>query len=85
VRIAAAKRYLCAAEPAYLDQFSPASDYTLGVQGDPMAPGEIEKFLASPFAADACRVRRWDDSAKDPGAAVPPFTRFAPMLSALTR
>jgi gamma-butyrobetaine dioxygenase len=59
--------------------------YTLGVQGGPTAPGEIEKFLANPCAADACRVRRWDDSAKDPGAAVHSFAHFAPMLSALTR
>jgi gamma-butyrobetaine dioxygenase len=81
----AAKRYLCAAEPGYLARLSPASVYTLGVQGGPMASGEIEEFLASPYAAEACRVRRWDDSAKDPGAPVPLFAHFVPMLSALTR
>jgi len=81
----AAKRYLCAAEPGYADRLSPASVYTLGVQGGPMTPGEIAIFLASPYAEDACRVRRWDDDAKDPGAAVPPFTHFAPTLSALAR
>jgi len=42
-------------------------------------------FLASPYAEDSCRVRRWDDDAKDPGAAVPPFTHFALLLSALAR
>jgi gamma-butyrobetaine dioxygenase len=34
----AAKRYLCATEPAYLELLSPASVYTLGVQGGPMRP-----------------------------------------------
>jgi gamma-butyrobetaine dioxygenase len=81
----AAKRYLCAAEPGYLARLSPASVYTLGVQGGAMEPGEIAAFLASAYAEDACRVRRWDDSAKDPGAAVPPFAHFAPVLSALSR
>jgi gamma-butyrobetaine dioxygenase len=81
----AAKRYLCAVEPDYRSRLSPASVYTLGVQGGPMAPGEIEAFLASPYAEDACRVRRWDDGAKDPGVAVPPFAHFAPVLSALAR
>jgi phosphonate degradation associated HDIG domain protein len=81
----AAKRYLCAVEPGYLARLSPASVYTLGIQGGPMEAGEIAAFLASAYAEDACRVRRWDDDAKDPAAAVPPFAHFAPVLSALSR
>ena len=69
-----AKRYLCATEPGYLELLSPG----LGLhpracraarwQGD-----ELARFAASPHAADACRVRRWDDAAKDPAAPVPPL------------
>jgi gamma-butyrobetaine dioxygenase len=80
-----AKRYLCAVEPGYLGQLSPASVYTLGVQGGPMQRDELAGFEASPFAAEACQVRRWDDQAKDPDAAPPPFEHFAPLLEDLLR
>jgi gamma-butyrobetaine dioxygenase len=81
----AAKRYLCATEPGYFERLSPASVYTLGVQGGPMQADEAAEFAASPFAADACQVRRWDDEAKDPGAEVPPFGHFAGVLEGLLR
>jgi gamma-butyrobetaine dioxygenase len=80
-----AKRYLCAVEPGYLGRLSPASVYTLGVQGGPMQADELAEFLASPFAADACQVRRWDDEAKDPAALPPSFGHFAPILEELLR
>jgi gamma-butyrobetaine dioxygenase len=80
-----AKRYLCVVEPGYLARLSPASVYTLGVQGGPMAADEIAAFGARPFAQEACRVRRWDDDAKDPGASTPPFSHFAEVLTALAR
>ena len=78
-----AKRYLCAVEPGYLDRLSPASVYTLGVQGGPMQGDELAEFEARPFAADACQVRRWDDAAKNPDALPPSFGHFAPILEAL--
>ena len=78
-----AKRYLCATEPGYLDRLSPASVYTLGVQGGPMQGDELAAFEASPFAAAACQVRRWDDEAKDPDAPAPSFRHFVPVLEAL--
>jgi gamma-butyrobetaine dioxygenase len=79
----AAKRYLCATEPGYADRLSPASVYTLRVQGGPMSQAECERFAASPYAAGACRLRRWDDAAKDPDAATPPFARYRPLLARL--
>jgi gamma-butyrobetaine dioxygenase len=79
----AAKRFLCAVEPGYFELLSPASVYTLGVQGGPMAGDELAAFEANPFARDACQVRRWDDEAKDPAAPTPPFERFVPVLTAL--
>src|SRR6202042_1447751 len=69
----AAKRYLCAVEPGYADTLSPASVYTLSVQGGPMSEAEAAAFAAGPYAAGAVAVRRWDDAAKDPGADVPEF------------
>ena len=62
----AAKRYLCAVEPAYYEQLAKASKYTMGVQGGPMAAEEVAAFEGLPYAADAVRLRRWDDLGKDP-------------------
>jgi phosphonate degradation associated HDIG domain protein len=80
-----AKRYLCAVEPGYLGKLSSASVYTLGVQGGPMTDVAAAEFAARPFAADACRVRRWDDDAKDPDAPTPAFSHFVPVLAGLLR
>jgi gamma-butyrobetaine dioxygenase len=81
----AAKRYLCAVEPAYAKTLSPASVYTLGVQGGPMDEEAAAGFAASPYAQAACRLRRWDDAAKDPGAQLPSFEDFRPLLAGLVR
>lgn len=81
----AAKRYLVAAEPAYAATLSPASVYTLGVQGGPMTRAEMASFEATPYAEAAIRVRRWDDAAKDPAATTPGFDHFRPVLTSLVR
>jgi phosphonate degradation associated HDIG domain protein len=79
----AAKRYLCAAEPAYFGQLSEASVYTLAVQGGPMSDAEAREFEREPHAAAAIAVRRWDDQAKDPSAATPGFPHFRALLGGL--
>ena len=79
----AAKRYLCAVEPDHLARLSPASVHTLAVQGGPMTPAQAADFAAHPYAADAVRLRRWDDAAKDPDARTPGFGHFRPLLAAL--
>ena len=79
----AAKRYLCAAEPAYFGQLSEASVYTLSVQGGPMSDAQAREFEREPYAADAIAVRRWDDQAKDPQAAAPGFPHYRALLSGL--
>jgi gamma-butyrobetaine dioxygenase len=79
----AAKRYLCAAEPGYFAKLSQASVYTLSVQGGPMTEEQARAFAEAPFAADAIAVRRWDDLAKDPDAAVPGFQHYRPLLEGL--
>jgi len=62
----AAKRYLCADEPGYLDGLSPSSRHSLMLQGGPMSKAEAAEFGAAPYADDAVRLRRWDDRGKDP-------------------
>jgi gamma-butyrobetaine dioxygenase len=81
----AAKRYLCATEPDYMAALSPASVYTLGVQGGPMRGAELAEFEAQRHAAAAIRVRRWDDKAKEPEVEPPPFSHFEHVLRALAR
>jgi gamma-butyrobetaine dioxygenase len=79
----AAKRYLCAVEPDYLGLLSPASVYTLSVQGGPMGDAEARAFESSPYAQDAVAVRRWDDQAKDPAVHARSFDEFRPLLDRL--
>jgi gamma-butyrobetaine dioxygenase len=81
----AAKRYLCAVEPGYLAALSPASAYTLGVQGGPMDAAQRAGFEAHPQAGAALRLRRWDDEAKDPAASPPAFGYYKPLLRRLLR
>jgi gamma-butyrobetaine dioxygenase len=81
----AAKRYLCTAVPGYLEMLSPASVYTLSLQGGPMTAAAAAEFAAGPYAAAATAVRRWDDAAKDPAADVPGFGWYRPLLDGLLR
>ncbi len=79
----AAKRYLCATDPAYLARLSPASVQSLHLQGGPFSAAEAREFAAQPFCKDAVLLRRWDDAAKRPGFAVPGLQHYAPLLSGL--
>ncbi|MBB5874116.1 gamma-butyrobetaine dioxygenase [Allocatelliglobosispora scoriae] len=81
----AAKRYLCAVEPAYAAELSEASVFTLAVQGGPMTAAEVAAFEAEPYARAAVAVRRWDDEAKDPEADTAGFDEFRPLLQRLLR
>jgi [1-hydroxy-2-(trimethylamino)ethyl]phosphonate dioxygenase len=76
----AAKRFLCATEPRYLDQLSPASLRSLALQGGPMNPAEIGAFQAEPFHLEAVALRRWDDHAKVPGLYVPGLEHYRQLL-----
>jgi gamma-butyrobetaine dioxygenase len=81
----AAKRYLCGTDPGYHALLSPASRYTLSVQGGPMGAEEARRFAAGPFAGQAVRVRRWDDHAKQPGVRHEGLGHFLPLLRELDR
>lgn len=72
----AAKRYLCAVDPAYQGQLSPASIQSLALQGGPFTTAEARAFEANPYYREAVRLRRWDDEAKIPGLAVPDLPHY---------
>lgn len=75
-----AKRYLVTADSSYRSRLSTESTRTLGVQGGPLAPEEVEAFLSSAYAQDALELRRADDGAKVAGRDVPPLAHWVPVL-----
>jgi len=81
----AAKRYLCATDPAYLRRLSPASRESLRLQGGPMTPSEIAAFALLPDWNHAVLLRAWDDEAKIPGRVVAPLAAYRPHLERTLR
>ncbi len=75
-----AKRYLCAAEPGYLEILSEPSRQSLMLQGGPMNTSQVAAFELNPHYERAVRLRRWDDKAKDPTLQTPPIEHFARYL-----
>jgi phosphonate degradation associated HDIG domain protein len=71
-----AKRYLCATESDYFGKLSPDSVRSLGLQGGPMSADEVEAFRRLPFHAEAVRLRRYDEAAKDPHARTADFDHY---------
>jgi len=78
----AAKRYLCAVDPAYFDALSPASVLSLKLQGGPCTAEEARAFEARPFAAEAAQLRRYDDAAKIEHGWTPALEHYRPFLAA---
>jgi putative nucleotidyltransferase with HDIG domain len=60
-----AKRYLCAVDSEYHDKLSDASKKSLLFQGGPMNDEEVSEFEKSEWCQEMCRLRKWDDEAKD--------------------
>jgi gamma-butyrobetaine dioxygenase len=81
----AAKRYLCASEAAYIAVLSQASQHSLSKQGGVMSAEEAAAFTARPFAAEAVRLRRWDDRGKVPGVEVPPLESYQAAIARVAR
>jgi len=79
----AAKRYLCATDPAYLSRLSNASVNSLEVQGGPMSAAEIEGFEANPHHRAAVRLRLYDDDGKVAGLTINPLTAYRATLQSL--
>ena len=75
-----AKRYLCATDPNFLGQLSPASTRTLALQGGPMSEAEVDAFRREPFHRDAIRLRRFDDQGKIAGLRTPDFAYYRGLI-----
>jgi [1-hydroxy-2-(trimethylamino)ethyl]phosphonate dioxygenase len=78
----AAKRFLCARDPTYLERLSPASRRSLELQGGPFTFAEISKFEGEPHYQAAVALRRWDDQAKVPALEVPGLNHYRSQLEA---
>ncbi len=80
----AAKRYLCATDPAYLEKLSPASVQSLRLQGGSMSAEEASAFESNPFFREAVRLRLWDDNAKVEGLVTPQLESYRPLIEAVS-
>jgi phosphonate degradation associated HDIG domain protein len=80
-----AKRYLCAVDPPYREELSPASILSLELQGGPLDEAGVQEFERSPHAADAVRLRRHDDRGKIPGAEVPGLEHYRQVLEVVMK
>jgi len=76
-----AKRYLCHADPSYLEALSPASVLSLNLQGGAFDEREARSFERQPYAMDAVRLRRWDDRGKVAGLEVPSLEHYRNVLA----
>ncbi len=81
----AAKRCLCATEADYFGKLSAASVHSLSKQGGPMSAAEVAAFSASPHAAAAMRLRRWDDGGKLEGIVVPDLPDYRERIARLLK
>ena len=80
-----AKRYLVTTDPSYRHQLSPRSLETLRLQGGLLDPDERAALDAEPELAASLRLRRADDDAKRPDAAVPDLGHWQGVLHQLAR
>jgi [1-hydroxy-2-(trimethylamino)ethyl]phosphonate dioxygenase len=80
-----AKRYLTATDPGYFATLSAGSVRSLELQGGPFSAEEAASFISRPFAADAVRLRRWDEAAKVPGKTTPDLGYFRRYLDEMCR
>jgi len=76
----AAKRYLCATDPAYFEQLSDASVHSLNLQGGAMSAEEIKDFEKLENLASIVKVRKFDDAGKVAGMKTKSFDEYVPMI-----
>ncbi len=80
-----AKRCLCALEPGYAKALSADSIRSLALQGGIYSRDDAQGFMQRPYAADAVRLRRWDDEAKVAGGVTKPLDYFMEIASRAAR
>lgn len=84
-----AKRYLCVrgdgtlSGGAYRAALSADSQRSLALQGGVFSAAEADAFIAQPFAADAVKLRCWDDLAKVAGRATPSLAHYLSIAAAV--
>jgi predicted HD phosphohydrolase len=78
-----AKRYLVTVDAAYRATLSPGSITTLAAQGGDLTDDEVAAAEARPHWPAAVALRRADDGAKVPGAAVAPLEHWIPVIRAV--
>ncbi len=71
-----AKRCLCAIDADYFAHLSADSVRSLALQGGVFDAAQAAQFQALPYAADALRLRRWDDLAKQADCATLPLEHY---------
>ena len=81
----AAKRYLCAVNPAYYDKLSEDSRQSLLLQGGPMSPLEVAAFDKLDHRAAALALRLIDDEAKVSGLKTPELESYRAMANRLQK
>ncbi len=79
----AAKRYLVATQPDYLQSLSEASRRSLRAQDGPASPAEAATWRAHPWWPQAVLLRSWDDRAKVPDAPTLSPSWFRNLLAGL--
>jgi phosphonate degradation associated HDIG domain protein len=79
-----AKRYLCATRPEYHALLSADSVRSLALQGGVFDAQGTAAFIARPGAAEAVRLRLWDDQAKTQGLATPTLAYYLDIARGLT-
>jgi [1-hydroxy-2-(trimethylamino)ethyl]phosphonate dioxygenase len=79
----AAKRYLCAVNPAYYDKLSEDSRRSLVLQGGPMTPTEVAAFDNLEHRAAALALRMIDDEAKVAGRTTPSLDSYRSLAAQL--
>jgi phosphonate degradation associated HDIG domain protein len=78
-----AKRFLAATQPRYARTLSADSVRSLALQGGPMDADECNAYVGRAYAAEAMRLRVWDDQAKVAGTAPPSQEQALEELHAL--
>ena len=78
-----AKRYLCAVDTLYWDTLSPASKHSLELQGGRFSEAQVQAFEDLPFYAEAVRLRRYDDLAKESGKPTPSLAHYTATMEQL--
>ncbi|MBU9466220.1 HD domain-containing protein [Burkholderia multivorans] len=80
-----AKRCLCRTDAGYLESLSPDSVRSLALQGGVFSEEEAATFMRRPYAEDALRLRRWDDTAKAEGKPTPYLDHYMEIVARQVR